>query len=94
MAVLQSWTTAQPENFRSPQQPDHAPLEEFRRLTRDLYVPPGDSRVLRQGAIRDSTDPLFSRLREACLGDGGLTIEVLYGDSDGGQRMITRYSMK
>lgn len=92
MAVLDSWT-AQPENVRSPQEPDHAPLDEFRRLTRDLYVPPGDSGFW-QGAIRDPTDPLFSRLREACLGDDGLTIEVLYGDSDGGQRMITRYSMR
>ena len=91
MAVLDSWA-AQPGTVQSAQMPDHAPLSEFRRLTRDLYVPAGDFGFW-QGAIRDTSDPLFSRLRDACLGDEGLTIEILYGDSDGGQREITRFTM-
>ena len=36
----------------------HAPLDDFRRLTRDLYVAPGELGFW-QGAIRDSADPLF-----------------------------------
>jgi hypothetical protein len=91
MAVLQGWA-AQPSLVWSPQQPDHYPLDEFRRLTRDLYIPAGDFGFW-QGAIRDTGDPLFSHLRDACLGDDGLTIEILYGDSDGGQREISRFGM-
>jgi hypothetical protein len=91
MAVLDRWT-AQPGILSSPQEPDHTPLDEFRRLNRDLYVPAGDFGFW-QGAIRDTADPLFSRLREACLGDEGLTVEILYGDNDGGQRTITRFGM-
>ena len=91
MAVLQGWA-AEPSLVWSPQRPDHAPLGGFRRLTRDLYVPAGDFGFW-QGAIRDSADPLFTRLREACLSEEGLTIEILYGDADGGQREITRFGM-
>lgn len=91
MAILDSWT-AQPSSVRSPQQPDHAPLGEFRRLTRDLYVPAGDFGFW-QGAIRDPADPLFAGLRDACRESEALTIEVLYGDHDGGQRTITRFGM-
>ncbi len=91
MAVLDSWT-AQPGIQLSPQQADHASLDEFRRLSRDLYVPAGDFGFW-QGAIRDTADPLFARLRDACLGDEGLTVEILYGDHDGGQRTITRFGM-
>jgi len=91
MAVLDSWA-AQPGSVWSPQEPDHVPLGEFRRLTRDLYVPAGDFGFW-QGAIRETGDPLFARLRDACLTDEGLTIEILYGDNDGGQRTITRFGM-
>ena len=91
MAVLQSWT-AQPSLVWSPQQPDHYPLDEFRRLTRDLYIPAGDFGFW-QGAIRDTSDPLFRQVRDACLGDDGLTIEILYGDADGGQQEISRFGM-
>jgi len=91
MAVLQSWIV-QPSLVWSPQQPDHRPLDEFRRLTRDLYIPAGDFGFW-QGAIRDTGDPLFSPLHAACMSDEGLTVEVLYGDADGGQREISRFGM-
>ncbi len=42
MAVLDSWT-GEPGTVLSAQQPEHAPLGEFRRLTRDLYVPAATS---------------------------------------------------
>ena len=35
---------------------DHAPLADFRRLTRDLYIAPGELGFW-QGAIRDNADP-------------------------------------
>ncbi len=64
--------------------------EEFRMLSRDLYVPAGDVSFW-QGAVRDREDPLYEPLREAIAAHGGLSVELLYGDHDGGQRTITRF---
>jgi hypothetical protein len=66
------------------------PVEDFRRLTRDLYVPAGDISFW-QAAVRDSTDPLYAPLREAIAAGTGLSIDLLYGDHEGGQRVITRF---
>jgi hypothetical protein len=65
-------------------------LEDFRRLTRDLYVPAGDISFW-QAAIRDRDDPLSAPLREAIESRTGITVDVLYGDHEGGQRTITRF---
>jgi hypothetical protein len=66
------------------------PLEDFRRLTRDLYVPSGDVSFW-QAALRDSADPLYEPLREAIATRTGMSIDILYGDHEGGQRTITRF---
>jgi len=66
------------------------PVEDFRRLTRDLYVPAGDISFW-QAAVRDSTDPLYVPLRKAIAAGTGLSIDLLYGDHEGGQRVITRF---
>jgi hypothetical protein len=66
-----------------------APLDEFRRLTRDLYIPPGKVGFW-QGAFRDEDD----REREialAAIESGEFGIDVLYGDYEGGQRVVTRF---
>jgi hypothetical protein len=91
LAVLDSWVVA-PTQIASVQQPDHAPLDTFRRLTRDLYVPPGDV-FFWQGALRDPAEPLFSELAKAVAEESALTIELLYEDDEGGQRTVTRYSL-
>jgi len=70
----------------------HADLADFRRLTRDLFVPTGDVGFW-QGALRDPTEPLFAIARQAIEGRDMLTVEVLYGDHEGGQRAITRFSL-
>jgi len=41
--------------------------------------------------VRDSTDPLYAPLREAIAAGTGLSIDLLYGDHEGGQRVITRF---
>lgn len=69
---------------------DHAPVADFRLLTRDLYVPPGKIGFW-QIAFRDD-DPR----REAVLAaveSGRFAIDVLYGDYEGGQRVISRYGV-
>jgi hypothetical protein len=67
-------------------------LDDFRRQTRDLYVPAGDSGFW-QGAIRDANDPWFGPLVEAKRSKGRIMVDLLYGDYEGGQRTIVRFSI-
>ena len=63
----------------------HADPEDFRMQTRDLYIAPGDIGFW-QAAIRESGDPDYPGLR-TCIEDAEpFTIELLYGDHEGGQR--------
>jgi hypothetical protein len=69
---------------------DRHPPEDFRRLTRDLYVPAGDVSFW-QTAVRDPDDVLLEPLRSAIADAEGVTVDVLYGDHEGDQRTITRF---
>ena len=89
IAVLDRWTA---HAGRSIGVADHEPMDDFRRLTRDLYVPAGHVGFW-QGAVREVDDPLFAPLAEA-IGDGeAVTVEMLYTDHEGGQRTITRFAL-
>jgi hypothetical protein len=88
IAVLHGWHFY-PEWHRDDA---HAPLEEFRRQSRDLWVPPGDIGFW-QGAFRDLADPQYEAARKAIETRHPWTIELLYGDHEGGQRCITRFTM-
>jgi hypothetical protein len=68
----------------------HASIDDFRRLTRDLYVAPGEPGFW-QGAIRDASDPLFAQARAAIESGERIALEVLYGDHELGQRAITLF---
>jgi hypothetical protein len=70
----------------------HADPEKFRLQTRDLYVAPGDIGFW-QGAIRNADDPDYPGLSKDIREARPFTIEVLYGDHEGGQRTITRFGM-
>jgi hypothetical protein len=89
LAVLDRWDF-HPERARGDD--SRRPLDEFRRLTRDLYVPAGD-RGFWQGAFRDTEDPMFAAASEAINAHQPMTIDVLYGDHEGGQRTITRFAL-
>jgi hypothetical protein len=91
IGVLDGYVILQGEN-PSTMRPDHAPVDEFRRLTRDLYIPPGEI-FFWQAAIRDTTDPLFDDVRFAARNEEALTVELLYGDEEGAQHTITRYGL-
>jgi hypothetical protein len=87
LAVLHAWRFA----ARRPElDTPHAELADHRRQTRDLYVPAGDTGFW-QGAIRDPGDPFREGLSEAFLAGGVLTVDLLYGDHEGGQRTISRF---
>jgi hypothetical protein len=70
----------------------HPQLDEFRAQTRDLYVPAGDISFW-QAALRDPEEELFGQVREAITTGAPLSVDLLYGDHEGGQRTITRFYM-
>jgi hypothetical protein len=69
-----------------------APIAQFHMLTRDLYIPPNDIGFW-QGTFRDPSSPDFAAARNAITARERLVIDVLYGDHEGGQRVVTRFSM-
>jgi hypothetical protein len=89
IAVLHGWRLDPGRDLRAP---DHGPLEEFTRLTRDLYIPAHDLGFW-QGTFRDPATDDFKAVREAIGAGSSLSVEVLYGDHEGGQRTISRYVM-
>jgi hypothetical protein len=89
IAVLHGWFLS-PGARLSGANPDHAPLEDFQRLTRDLYVAAGDIGFW-QGAFRDPAAAEFAAARSAVEARDPVTVEILYGDHEGGQRVITRF---
>ena len=89
IAVLYGWC------FRKDVEPGrggHPPVEDFRSLTRDLYIAPGDVGFW-QGAFRDPAEPAFAEARAAIEEPHRVSVDVLYGDHELGQRSITRFAL-
>lgn len=89
IAVVHSW------HFYpdwGPSVPDPV-LEEFHRQSRDLYVPPGDIGFW-QAAFRDEADPQYDDACKAVTSKSQLTVDILYGDADRGQRVVTRFGLQ
>ena len=89
LAVLDRWELY-PERLRGTTA-GHPP-ESFHRLTRDLYIAAGD-RGFWQGAFRDPDEPIFAEVAKAVVDRQPMTVELLYGDHEGGQRTITRFGL-
>jgi hypothetical protein len=89
MAVIHGW-------YPSPQWLDgdqpHAEPHQFRAHTRDMYVAPGDTGFW-QGAFRDPAEPGYAEMCEAIQGRRRFSVELLYGDHEGGQRMVSRFAL-
>jgi hypothetical protein len=68
----------------------HAAVDEFRRLTIDLYIPASGSGYW-EGALRDPDNSLHADFSSAIADREPFTIDLLYGDQDGGQRTISRF---
>jgi hypothetical protein len=89
IAVLQAWhiDTEFMSAGRSPPERD-----QFRPHTRDLYIPAGDTGFW-QAALRDPNDDLYPGLLGVMQRWQAFTIDVLYGDHEGGQRTISRFAI-
>jgi hypothetical protein len=91
IAVLHGWAVStEPDILRADVEPPQ--LEAFHRLSQDLYVPPGDIGFW-QGAFRDPAADEFQATRQAIERGDHMTVWLLYGDYQGGQRMISRLGL-
>ena len=89
IAVLHGWRfSLQPEPGSGPP----PPLDEFHPLIRDIYVPPGDMGFW-QGVYRDPGAAEFRGAAHAIAAGERLVIDILYGDHEGGQRVISRFGL-
>lgn len=68
------------------------PLEDFTMLTRDLYVAPDDVGFW-QGSFRDPSSDGYRAARRAIEARQRMSIDILYGDFEGGQRVISRFTL-
>jgi hypothetical protein len=68
---------------------DHAEPDDFRRLTVDLYIAPSGAGYW-ESALRDHGDPAYREFVRAVTDREPFTVELLYGDQEGGQRTISR----
>lgn len=89
IAVLHGWRVDLAPAVANAERP---PVDDFRRLTRDLYVAPSDV-AFWQGAFRDSAEAGVAEVRERIAAGGRIVIDLLYGDHQGGQRAISRFSL-
>jgi hypothetical protein len=88
MAVLHGWDPHEDWPIGST---PHSEPDQFRRQTRDMYIPSGDTSFW-QAAIRvdDADDPHYRPLMKAIQNREPFTIDLLYGDHEGGQRVVSR----
>ena len=88
IAVMHGWDVYRGDRLSD----DHNPIETFHALTRDLYIAAGDVGFW-QGALRDPATEEFADVRRLIERRERIVVDVLYGDHEGGQRVVTRFSM-
>jgi len=89
IAVLHGWRF-HPRRLMGPDV--HPELDEFRRLTRDIYIPAGDIGFW-QGAFREAGEPEFAAARDAIQAREPVSVQLLYGDHQGGQRIVSLFTL-
>jgi hypothetical protein len=87
IAVLHGWKLTVDIDTR-PETPD---VGTFTRLSRDIYIPAGDTGFW-QGSFRDPGRPDFTEVKQAIESRSHFTVDVLYGDYEGGQRVVSRFA--
>jgi hypothetical protein len=88
IAVLHGWHVYPELELRPDQLP--TPLEDFTMQSRDLYVAPDDVGFW-QGALRDPATDGYRAARRAAEAPQRMAVDILYGDFEGGQRVISRF---
>jgi hypothetical protein len=88
LAVLHGWDLV----FDATPGAPHHDADAFHRLTRDIYLAPGDAGFC-QVAVRDTGSEQYKALVERAEDGENFIVDVLYGDVEGGQRVITRMNL-
>jgi hypothetical protein len=89
LAVLHGWHL----RVGLPTERSHPPLEEFTAQNLDIFVAPGDI-GLWLGALRDPAADIFQAVVDAVKTGETLLLHLVYGDFEGGQRVITQFSLR
>jgi hypothetical protein len=89
IAVLHGWCMATGRERSVAEVP---PLEDFHRLSRDIFIAPGDIGFW-QGAFRDPSRQEFEDARRAVERREYMVLWLLYGDYEGGQRVISQFGV-
>ena len=89
IAVIHGWRF-QAGRELNPQRPDP---ETFRLQSLDITIAPGDIGFW-EGAFRNSGDPQHAEAVEAAKIGELVNVDLLYGDHDGRQRVISRMVMR
>ena len=90
IALLHAWYVWPDRVFDASADPPD--VSEFRRLSIDLYVASGGSGYW-ESAVRDPGDPDRAGLLKALGEREPIRIDLLYGDQQGGQRTISRFTV-
>ncbi|HYX77688.1 MAG TPA: hypothetical protein VE757_10970 [Gaiellaceae bacterium] len=88
IAVLQGWFFYPELNPRA----EHPARDEFTRFTRDIYLAAGEVGFW-QGSFRDPSSEAFAEARTVLESGGHWMVDVLYSDAEGGQHLVSRYTM-
>ncbi len=88
LAVIHGWLA----EVREPSDREMPDPSAFRLQSRDLYIAPGETGFW-QGAVRDGDHRSYEPLRAAAERHDRVTIDILYGDQDGSQRTIARFTV-
>ncbi len=91
LAVMQGWHVLDIRD--RPAERIHPPPEEFISQIRDIYIAPGDT-GLWQGALRDPEAEAFTKAVASVASGDPLVLSLLYGDFEGGQRVITQFVLR
>jgi hypothetical protein len=89
IALLHGWY---PRPWQAFVNEPHADVDDFRRLTIDLYIAAGGAGYW-EGAVRDQDDPLRPEFLSVLTERRPFTIDLLYGDQQGRQRTISRFTL-
>jgi hypothetical protein len=87
IAILHGWRIEFSRQLTDMERPS---VDDFHRLTRDLYVAVGDV-AFWQGTYRDPTETEFSEVSARVCARERLVLDILYGDHQGGQRVVSRF---
>jgi hypothetical protein len=89
LAVLHAWFVAPGRQIERV----HPPLADFTAHVRDIYIAPDDIGFW-LAALREPQAEHFAVMSGAISNREDLTLYLLYGDFEGGQRVITQFGIR